>query len=454
MYSKRISWFFLGIAILCSLVAFAFFEYQQFASQKIVSEHVGIPEKAKSGTSFNTRIHSGENDILVHIALPEQPRFSSGAPIVVYVPAFFSSEKINFDDFEGLTDFGAIEMTFLYPGKEDINREYSEGREDYGGDASLLALRDVLRFATGEIENVEGNTLDDLSEITPVFDNVGMYAFSHPGILATKVMAVYGEDLSKVSYIVGRENPTTAGLIALEFGRYEEDGREMLHNPLYSYPEDYQKDALALDYASLVFEQKEGGFFFDVNGNGLLDVEEYSTGDRAPKMFGKKFYSPSFLEALEKNGVFSQGLWPKDLATFEEAKKAWSSREAVHFYPMLSEHAPFLHVMLLFADKDHVQTAQDKPHIHQAYDGFSETVSWVRLNPDSAYIEAVTKDEDVFFTEHDANTEPQNWLDVDDWAYSADRSLATLVPFAGVLEMIDRTEKNVWTEDLSTVLFE
>ena len=47
-------------------------------------------------------------------------------------------------------------------------------------------------------------------------------------------------------------------------------------------------------------------------------------------------------------------------------------------------------VMLVFAQNDHAQVAQDKPHIHQLYQGFRfEARLWVRLNPDRVYVESL-----------------------------------------------------------------
>ena len=51
---------------------------------------------------------------------------------------------------------------------------------------------------------------------------------------------------------------------------------------------------------------------------------------------------------------------------------------------------PDLKVMLVFAQEDHAQAAQDKPHIHQAFQGFRfEARLWVRLNPDRAYVQSL-----------------------------------------------------------------
>ena len=75
----------------------------------------------------------------------------------------------------------------------------------------------MIRFASGAIPDADGNYISDWSAVPLLTDNVGLYAFSHPGIAATNVLALYGDELS-VAYFVGRENPTVPALSAMELG--------------------------------------------------------------------------------------------------------------------------------------------------------------------------------------------------------------------------------------------
>jgi hypothetical protein len=108
--------------------------------------------------------------------------------------------------------------------------------------------------------------------------------------------------------------------------------------------------------------------------------------------------------------------------------------------------------MLVFADEDHVQVALDKPHIHQAHDGFREQAGlWVRLNPDRAYVAAIAGVQSSGrFPDNPANAEPSNWLDVGPWSVPAKQRQIALL--AAVAEMMDRTRSGIWSEDLATVL--
>ncbi len=109
--------------------------------------------------------------------------------------------------------------------------------------------------------------------------------------------------------------------------------------------------------------------------------------------------------------------------------------------------------MLVFASVDHIQVAVDKPHIHQAYDGFHHTAGlWCRLNPDLAYVEIQAGPGNAF-PDNAANTEPNNWMNVRAWGYRAPQG-SHLNTLAAVAEMVDRVRANNWEQNLSRVLFE
>jgi hypothetical protein len=110
--------------------------------------------------------------------------------------------------------------------------------------------------------------------------------------------------------------------------------------------------------------------------------------------------------------------------------------------------------MLVFAADDHVQTAVDKPHIRQAYEGFASRAGlWCRLNPDRAYVSALLGTT-ASVPDNRANSAPASWLDVSAWAYGVARgaNLNIIVPLAAVAEMCDRTRANEWSDDLGAPL--
>lgn len=416
---------------------------------------------AQAGDSFITYVPSeGIGDIAVQVALPEQPRYAQGAGIVVEVgtyltpnPQFFASVDAN--------AIGLIHISYLWPGISAPNGAQSAGSFDYGGPDAIRALGDVIAFAAGELPNREGFYLADLIAITPLSDNLGLYAFSHPGQAAVNVMALHGEEFSKLAYFVGRENPTLDKLTAVEVGHFDSQNRPVL-NPLYSYPVDYDPRQIHIDYSSIAWaaDYSESGSnwtglpYFDLNGNGSLDGSDFLLGSRIPAAFGKRLYSTELLAALQANGALNDATWPSDLASPEEAARIWAFQDSPPRYPTIGQKLPDLKVMLVFARFDHVQPAPDKPHIHQAYEGFHFGADlWVRLNPDLAYIAGLDADFGAAYSEHAANQEPADWLDAEDWGYPNRAGASQLAPLAALAEMADRTMDGNWNDDLSAVLY-
>jgi hypothetical protein len=101
----------------------------------------------------------------------------------------------------------------------------------------------------------------------------------------------------------------------------------------------------------------------------------------------------------------------------------------------------------VFGVKDHVQVLRDKPHIHQAWMGFAESAGlWVRLNPDSAYVECLGPEAGAW-QDHPAGEAPGDWSDAYLWGHPDTRDAASLFPLAGVAEMADRVYYENWAPD-------
>ncbi len=133
-------------------------------------------EIAPAGASFITYIESnGIGKLAVQVSLPDSGRYSDGAGIVVEVNTFFTP-KVDFYQSVDANEIGLIHISYLWPGIS-IAGAASEGSYDYGGEESIQGLHDVILFALGELPNAEGFFLNELSAITPLFDNVGLYSY-------------------------------------------------------------------------------------------------------------------------------------------------------------------------------------------------------------------------------------------------------------------------------------
>ena len=187
--------------------------------------------------------------IAVRIEVPEQPRYPEGAPVVVEVSTWFVPGN-DFHRVNQTTQIGAITVSYLWPERVDVESgARSEGVYDYGGPDSLEVLRDVIRFASGLIPNVDGYTIDKLVAVTPLTDNVGLFASSHAGVVATNVLAHHGLELPTVKYLVGRENPTRDEMYPLELGHFD-DQRNPVYNPFYD-EDDYSPTTVTVDYSTI-----------------------------------------------------------------------------------------------------------------------------------------------------------------------------------------------------------
>ena len=400
--------------------------------------------------------------IAVRIDVPQAPRYGDAAPIVVVASTWFvekyNAEETPFHLVYNPVDVGAIAVSHLWPGKCDPESGVrSDGAYDFGGPDSLAALRDTIRFALGQIPDIRGDYLHDLSSVEPLYENVGMFASSHAGVVATNVMAYHGEAFPGLKYFVGRENPTMAEMYPLEIGHFDEQ-RHPVYNPFYDHT-GYTPTSIEVDYSTLDWIQNadypEGRPVFRV-ANG----KDYVLDNKGPNIAGKRWFSHALTQALLDNGVFAQGAWPNDLATPQQTANFWPYRTAVHNYADVGAKLPELRVLIPFASADHVQSAPDKPHIRHAYDGFHKTAGlWTRLNCDLAYVQSEIDAGASLaggFPDNDANTEPADWFaDARSWGFAArlgGQMTAQTVPLAGIAEMADRVRFGNWAPNLAGVL--
>jgi len=408
---------------------------------------------ADPGDTIITYIDSpGIGEIAVRIAVPEIPRYSEGAPIVFDVSTWFvplAGFHMKFD----ATRIGAINILHLWPGKEDPDTgAKSEGTNDFGGTDAIASLRDAILFASGKIPDVNGYYLDELISINPLFDNIGLYASSHSGVVATNVLAYSGKDLETVKYFIGRENPTIPEMYPLEIGHFDER-RNPVYNPFYDQS-GYTPISIEVDYSTLGWIQNEDypegrPYHFVPNG------DDYIQDGKGPTIWGKRYFSTPLTQALLDNGVFTLETWPEGVATPQETMDIWPYRTTVYNYEKIKENLSDLKVMLVFASDDHVQSAIDKPHIHQAYDGFHEKAGlWTRLNPDLAYARYMNESFMEKFSDNPANQEPGDWNKSRFWGHPYSNDTIEPMSLAAMAEMADRIQADQWSPDLEEVLFD
>jgi len=421
------------------------------------------PEDCGTAAVVHTHIECAEvGRVAVRVDVPAAARYGEFAPVVVVASTWFvdkySLAETPFHLVYNPIDVGAIAISHLWPGKTDPETGIqSDGAFDVGGPLCLAALRDTIRFALGLIPDDRGAYLAEMIGVTPLYDNVGLFASSHAGVVATNVMAYHGEAFPGLKYFVGRENPTMAEMYPLEIGHFDE-ARNPIQNPFYD-PLGYTPTSISVDYSTLDWVQNasypEGRPVFRVPAG-----TDYVLDDKGPTIDGVRWFSAALTQALLDNGVFSLATWPADVATPQQTAAFWPYRVPVGHYAAIGQKLPELRVLLPFASQDHVQAAPDKPHIRQAYDGFHKTAGlWTRLNCDLAYVQAEIDASASLaggFPDNDANTEPTDWLSqAESWGFAgrlAGEMTARTVPLAGIAEMVDRVRASDWSPNLSSVL--
>jgi hypothetical protein len=412
--------------------------------------------RVTAGKSLITYVASSNSGLVaVKVLTPILPRYTvEGAGIVMLVSGFVGGNN----SFSTSTDFtraGLIHVTAMYPGCTDVVGTASGGTYDYGGTNCTEALRAVAKFASGVKPDFNGNYLHELIETKPMYNNFGLYAASHPGLAAANLMFFFGSELTNLAWYAGWENPTMDALVSWDAGN--------IHNPYpvktnrsYRFPSSYSETNILVSYNLVKWATdftETATPYFDLNTNDAPDPSDYILNPEGSSLFGKRYYSRAVLQAISNSGAFAPGTWPSNLATVSEARNIWSYRCAPARYPGLSNSVPSLHVMLIFAANDHMQPAVDKPHIHQAFDGFHYTAGcWTRLNPDREYAVWAGGPGALTAPDNFANDEPADWRTITNWAYTGSELMPAQAALAGVAEMADRTFCSNWTFNLTSNL--
>jgi hypothetical protein len=394
-------------------------------------------------------------------------RYPDGAPVVIMVPGGTGAGSLQ--PFLPLAR-DVVRIAVLLPGGVDpVGDRRSDGTYDHRGAASALALYDVVRFAVGDALDREGRTLEDALGLPIRRANVGLLGVSNGGNLATAVAAEHGAGLAgRLAYIVQHESPVSSQIATVDLGgvtlhcppeRSAPPPRLNVENPRYI---EYGPLTLDVDWRDLAYDAAGGDspIFHDGTGDGHYStVVDSSSGCRTPDLDGDgrltadedwplapftdgvvRVYSRPVTMALEDRGVFGAG-WPRGIATVAGAAEYWDARESVRHYPATVRNIPRLEAMVLASAVDHVQAAADHPHIRQAFEGWSQSGAWVRINPSVSYLVHAAPElwDRRDLPNNRPNTPPTDWRDVS--AYAMPEDVADEVTLtAAVWHMADRAE--------------
>lgn len=447
------------VCLLCLLAA---------SAAQVVNPRVGPPDRGGrfEGPLFRiATAGAGSEGMWVRLSLPARPRFQEGAPVVVHCPGGLGPGGVGTAPAR-LSDFGFIDVVFLFPGGESgppVNGKplRSGGTYDSRGPASVRALADVIAFATGHTRSMEGKTIQDYAgAIKPLTDQAGTIGWSLGGTTIAAAMGLHGQDVRGLRWYASHESPYGEGVIDGEFGTRAEPSR-------FYHPDTGELDLKGLRYGpdlptTLMGRAIEGAgnvrgaLFLDGNSNGTFERETdfRFSGMFLPGPAPNVYYSPMLTRAAEQGKVFGDH-WPAHIANLEQTRKAWVLRDGVSNIPAAVKNVPELAVIVFAGEADHVQDTADHRHILLQYGGFQAAgARWTRLNPDAHYVEWVLGRKPFGL--------PQNPAGAKFDRFSIRRAVMPGPPngvtnsqalTAAACELADRTNRGNWSPALNAVLF-
>ena len=411
---------------------------------------------------------AGDEGVVVRVTWPYQnsvQRFDGPVPVVVELPGTTEPGDIGGpNEFIPVTYPGVVQIKLALPGGGE--GEWSSGGQyDERGDGSVIAVTDVIRFALGELADVDGNTLDDIVGGIHNPDAVVVYGDSNGGNLAARVVADE-PDAAGVCGMVLWETPVRDIFATVDIGgnaldpdpEYDADGNgnswDDMVDPAYEPGSCTLDNGCPLDHSDLAWDGEQlfcdedaNGVFgdgsgnIDLNGNGARDVDEDFKHSHHRNEDGLRVYSLPVTQAIENLVLFDE--WPDDLATVAEARDYWEQRSTLTYLPGLD---PEVAIVVLGSRQDHVQAAPDHPHVWMAYEASRRNVDWARLNPDAAYLSPALGVAEGELSETSANVEVDKGAIVE--RLMPRSYVSTGLILAGVLELGDRCQHDDWRTDL------
>jgi hypothetical protein len=357
---------------------------------------------SNNGSFIDTYIPSvsaGITGICVRMYKPSTARYQQcGAPVAICLAGGDASDQISSADYSSvdLSSHGIIKILFNYPGGGSSTKK-SGGTYDNRGENCIQATYDVLKFATGLLNDKNGKSISQLlgSSIIPDTQNAGMIGNSNGGNMAFVVAGRFAQYLPGLKWIANWESPVGDGHYCADKGNIL-DG----DNDAYTPGSDSiggTFDWTKLKYSSTVkpssssFSSITGGLYFDNNNDNKYTS---SSTDYVPKGWeanlGTSITKIYYTEEVINNGSSLIPSTNIKLASATDVKSFWSIRNGYYYIDEILNTRPDLFFILMASTVDHIQVAIDRPHLVAQYSPLqSGGLKFVRLNPDKAYVTSI-----------------------------------------------------------------
>lgn len=422
-----------------------------------------VPSSAEPGTEMAVRLTWEPQ---------RKPRYADGRPVILVARGSLGAGT--FLDGRSLGPWlqaGFVVVEVILPGGSDEGQT-STGTFDTRGPIGQSAFADAALYAAGRLADTEGRMLAD--RVPDALDWIGVVGMSNGVNFAWMALDRRADELDAVRFFVGWEGPYTDQFLDVELESYE------FHlNPAYELgsctdtdcpmpelPAMLQFDATAESFTEKPLESGRvdlpGILYVDEDGSGTYASPEYwwhMVSFKLPN--GTYVCTPSVeLSTMidgEADRLFPDGERPSWLPTTEWLTTFWSTRDASLILPSLAEKRPDLPIIVAASREDHIYLAvPDNPHIPaQTHFLIESGFSFVRLNPDAAYLAALSG--------ISADTMPDNppgqspvWPDTPDWLEPELQGsiLDKYTAAAAALELADRVHEGRLDEgDLDAPIF-
>ena len=410
---------------------------------------------------------AGEKGIAIRVTSPEgiPGRYTDGGlPVVLEVPGGTGTN--------GFGQPGGV-VPLVYPGFVHIEvilpgggtAPWSSGGEpDARGPNAQLAIADVIGFARGLSQLADGRTIADVVGAPVDSENVGMIGLSNGGNLGLLAAARHDTGLC---WAAMWETPIDDTFVTVDIGARMADTGPQVDADGNGVPWDDMVNPGyvegACDTEGCTFDMgpvrwNGDTFFRDGNGDGRLGNEDGENDVNADgQLTDDEDYPYGAVVSADGVWVYSRAVtrgaaegmvnWPSRVATVEVSEAFWSDRVALRAFPELPRDLP---LMVLGTSRDHVQAAATHPHVGVAYEAALESLDWVRLNPDEAYIRAASGVTQSPVPDTQAGAAlpelPRGLVP------HQPRILSNAIFLAGVAEMADRCRLDRWDPNLDAVL--
>lgn len=450
-------------------------------SADIPAAAIKVPPMVKE-ESISTYVPSDTapgQGLAVNMIFSAKARYKDGAPVVVVVPGGNGSQGLDFS--MHAAQQGLVEIRFAFPGGGKPGF-MSSGIYDNRGLQSQQALRDVLKFAAGEINDRSGKNISELVPVRLYNKSVGAIGWSNGGNTLLVTLGKFAEQLPFMGWVAFYESPVGTWFYPPSLGgssdflsnKHYRQGTAATGQVLVDLKNlAYQRDASKNPGSHKKVDEPElkGVAFYDENKNGVWDEgSEFAFPYSTDIGIDKQIYPPAVIKALHQLPDFQPKKEPKSeelriikkklkekkldvpFVSYEESLSYFRERDGSQYIKQVVEAYPQMPFTVFGSHLDHLQRQPDHPHIAMLYNMLLDAKpKFLRLNPSGVYVGAASFMKPSTFVENRPNTSIDS--DMIDRSLEPEGLLPDYVYMeAAAAELSDRVKLSRWTKVLEEPL--